>query len=195
VVIDIGTGDGRAVLARAATEPRSFVIGFDANAAGMAETSRRAARPGPTHQPNAWFIVAAAETLPGPLDEVADLVTINLPWGSLLRGVLGRDPDVLCRVGSVVNPGGRVEVLASVVPADGVDGVIELSRGGPRIASAWADIGLDRVEMRPATIEECRGTRSTWARRLRDRPVHTLVFERAGSASLAASRRMGDTTA
>ena len=195
MVIDIGTGDGRAVLARAAAEPRSFVIGIDANAAGMSDTSRRAARPGPTHQPNAWYIVAAAESLPGPLAAVADLVTINLPWGSLLRGVLGLDRDVLRRVGSLAKPGSRVEVLASVVAADGVDGVTELSESGTRIASAWADIGFDRVEMRPATIEECRATRSTWARRLRDRPVHTLVFERAGSASLAASRRMGDTTA
>ena len=195
MVIDIGTGDGRAVLARATAEPRSFVIGVDANAAGMAETSRRAARPGATHRPNAWFIVSAAETLPGLLPEVADIVTINLPWGSLLRGVFGLDPDVLRRVVSVVKPGGRVEVLASVVEADGVDGVTRLSQAGPRIATAWAGIGFERVEMRPATIEECRATRSTWARRLRDRPVHTLVFKRAPSVSLAASRRMGDTTA
>jgi tRNA G46 methylase TrmB len=30
VVVDIGTGDGRAVLARAATEPATLVIGIDA---------------------------------------------------------------------------------------------------------------------------------------------------------------------
>jgi 16S rRNA (adenine(1408)-N(1))-methyltransferase len=195
VVIDVGTGDGRAVLARAAAEPGSFVIGLDASAAGMADSSRRAARPGVMRLPNAWFIVAAAEALPGAFADVADLVTINLPWGSLLRGVLGLDGSALRGISSLVKPGGRVEVLASVVPADRIDGVATLDKASPKIASAWAALGFDRVEMRPATIEDCQATRSTWARRLRDRPVYRLVFERTGFASLAAGRRMGDTTA
>jgi 16S rRNA (adenine(1408)-N(1))-methyltransferase len=43
VAIDLGTGDGRHVLALAAARPDTLVIGVDANAAGMAESSRRAA--------------------------------------------------------------------------------------------------------------------------------------------------------
>jgi hypothetical protein len=46
----------------AAERPDTLVIGVDANAAGMAESSRRAARRGAL--PNALFAVAAAEHPP-----------------------------------------------------------------------------------------------------------------------------------
>jgi 16S rRNA (adenine(1408)-N(1))-methyltransferase len=56
-VIDLGCGDGRSVLARAAAAPDTLVIGIDANAAGMARASRRPPA-------NARFVVAAAEHPP-----------------------------------------------------------------------------------------------------------------------------------
>jgi 16S rRNA (adenine(1408)-N(1))-methyltransferase len=62
VAIDLGTGDGRHVLAAAAASPDTLVVGVDANAAGMAEASRRAARR--SALPNALFAVAAAEHPP-----------------------------------------------------------------------------------------------------------------------------------
>jgi 16S rRNA (adenine(1408)-N(1))-methyltransferase len=62
VALDLGTGDGRAVLAAAAARPDALVIGVDASAAAMAESSRRAARRGAL--PNALFAVAAAEHPP-----------------------------------------------------------------------------------------------------------------------------------
>ena len=62
MTLDVGTGDGRHVLASAAEDPDTLVIGVDANAAGMAEASRRAMRRGA--RPNALFAVAAAEHPP-----------------------------------------------------------------------------------------------------------------------------------
>jgi hypothetical protein len=50
------------VLAAARARPDTLVIGVDANAAAMAEASRRAARRGAL--PNALFAVAAAEHPP-----------------------------------------------------------------------------------------------------------------------------------
>jgi tRNA G46 methylase TrmB len=50
------------VLATAAVRPDTLVIGVDANEAGMAAASRRAARRGAL--PNALFAVAAAEHPP-----------------------------------------------------------------------------------------------------------------------------------
>ena len=61
-MLDLGTGDGRHVLAAARARPEVLVVGVDANAAGMAEASRRAARRGAV--PNALFVVAAAEHPP-----------------------------------------------------------------------------------------------------------------------------------
>jgi len=180
VIVDLGTGDGRAVLARATLDPRAFVIGIDANAAGMVESSRRAARRrGDRRADNAIFLVEAAEALPGLLAGTASLGTITMPWGSLLRGVLGLDLVALRGVTSIVAPGGRVEVLASVVPADRVDGITALDRTSEaRIADAWQSIGLELVSMRPATVDDLRVTRSSWARRLGDRPVWRLDLRR-----------------
>jgi 16S rRNA (adenine(1408)-N(1))-methyltransferase len=65
VTVDLGCGDGRAVLAAAAAQSDRLVVGVDANAAAMAEASRRAGRtPGRGGLPNALFVVGAAEALP-----------------------------------------------------------------------------------------------------------------------------------
>ena len=165
MIVDLGTGDGRAVLARAASEPAALVLGVDAVADPMAEASRRAARRGPA---NAMFLVAAAESLAAtPLACRADLVTVTFPWGSLLRGVLGLDPAALAGMAALVAPGGHVEILASVLPADRIDGIATLDTDrGPAICRAWAAAGLDLVSMRPATSAEIAASRSSWARRL-----------------------------
>ena len=81
--MDLGTGDGRAVLRLARGQPGSLVIGVDTNAAGLIEASapKRAS-------PNALFLVGdardALQLLRGRVDELR----ITLPWGSLLRLVL-----------------------------------------------------------------------------------------------------------
>ena len=93
--MDLGTGDGRFVLASAAAEPETLVIGIDASAGAMAESSDRAARsPRRGGLPNAMFVAAAAETPPAELLGIASRVVIQLPWGSLLRGALALDEDV-----------------------------------------------------------------------------------------------------
>jgi 16S rRNA (adenine(1408)-N(1))-methyltransferase len=182
VIVDLGTGDGRAVLARAAAEPRAMIIGIDANAAGMAGTSRRAARGRSGRGPNnAIFLAEAAEGLPGFLAETASLVTITMPWGSLLRGVLGLDHAALRGVATIVAPGGRVEILASVVAADHVDGVEALDRTArAAVASAWRPLGFELESLRPTIADDLRSTRSSWARRLGERPVWRIDLRRDG---------------
>jgi len=154
------------------------VIGIDASAGAMAEASRRADR-GKPRRPNALFLVEAAEALPGPLTSVASEVSIAFPWGSLLRGVLGADRPALAGVASIVARNGRVIVLASVVPADRVDGIATLDASmAPAIAGAWRSVGFELVSIRPATPEDLAATRSSWARRLGDRPVFRLELRR-----------------
>jgi 16S rRNA (adenine(1408)-N(1))-methyltransferase len=181
VIVDLGTGDGRAVITRATGDPRALVIGIDAAAASMAESSRRADRRGP---PNALFLaVGAAALVATPLAGQADVVTVTFPWGSLLRGVLGGDEASLRGIASIVRPGGRVEVLASVVPADRVAGFDRLDASiRPALAHAWFSVGLRLTEMRPATPGDVVATGSTWARRLgAARPVWRLAGVRSAS--------------
>lgn len=153
------------------------MIGVDANAAAMAESSRRASRPGAL--PNALFVVAAAEQPPEALHGLAGSLTVNFPWGSLLRGVLGHHDAVLAGVARLLGPQAEVAMLVSVVPRDGLPPFPERHE----LATAYARHGLHLVEARPATSREVAAPRSSWAKRLRagrDRPVTLLRVRRDG---------------
>jgi 16S rRNA (adenine(1408)-N(1))-methyltransferase len=180
VTIDVGTGDGRAVLAAAAGDPRTLVLGIDANMASMIEPSRRAARPARKRGlRNAAFVVAAAESMPPELSGVAELVTVRFPWGSLLRGCLGEDPGVAAGLAGLVAAGGRLDLLLAPAARDGLAGMpIDAQAVVDATTRAFVQLGLALVEGRPATAAEIRASGSTWARRL-DRPAVLVRFARA----------------
>jgi 16S rRNA (adenine(1408)-N(1))-methyltransferase len=189
VIVDLGTGDGRPVLATAAADPRVLVIGLDADASAMAEASRRAGRPiRRGGLPNALFAVAAAEVPPAELRARADLVTVLFPWGSLLRGVVGSDGRAAAGLASLVRPdGGAIEALVSVTPRDGVDGVGSLDDAAlDRLSAAHRSVGLELVSAGRASVEEVRASGSSWGRRLlagrADRPVWRLSLRRGRPA-------------
>ena len=166
----------------AETDPRTLVIGIDAVAASMAETSRRAARPSAKGgRPNLLFVVAAAESPPPELVGLADEVRILFPWGSLLRGVLGADERVAQGIAALARPDGRVSAIVSVTPRDGLDGIASFDPAGLAvIADAARRFGLRLTTSRPADAQDVRATRSTWGRRLlaggADRPIWRLEF-------------------
>lgn len=164
----MGTGDGRAVLEAAVAAPRALSIGLDANAAAMAESSRRATRPAAKGgRPNAMFFLAAAEAMPSELDSLADLVTVRFPWGSLLRGCVGADAAVAAGLARLVRSGGALELLLAPADRDGLAGVpTEPVRVIAATSAAFASFGFVPEEARGATDAEIRASRSTWARRL-----------------------------
>ncbi len=184
--MDLGTGDGRAALALAEARPTNLVLAVDADAASMAELSRRAARPATRGgRPNLLFVVAAAELPPTELRGVADEVRILFPWASLLRGVLGHDPAVARGIAALLAPDGRATALMSVARRDRLDGLDTLDPAalvgvGDRLRAHGLLLGGAR-EASPADV---RATRSTWGRRLGagapDRPAWWLELRPAG---------------
>ena len=135
----------------------------------MADSSRRAAaNPRKGGLPNALFLVAAAEELPGPLVGRVDLVTIVLPWGSLLRGLLAADRDLIAGITDLACPEGDIEILVSATDRDAAahgftlvneadaDGLVE------RLESA----GLRVLECRPADQSDVARLSSGWGKRL-----------------------------
>lgn len=145
----------------------------------MAESSRRAA--GPLRKGglrNAAFIVAAAEAMPPELRGIAAFVTVNLPWGSLLRGCLGTDPAVAGGIAGLVAPGGRLQLLLAPAERDGLrDLALEPADLVDAAGRAFEPAGLHLVEGRAATTDELRASGSTWAKRLR-RPAILVRFAR-----------------
>lgn len=159
----------------------------------MAESSRRAAkRTEKGGQPNARFVVAAAEALPPDLTGRVATVTIAFPWGSLLRGTLARDERVAAGIAAVLAP--DAELAALLAPAKR-----DVLRDLPTVTALlqppclddlrcrWAAYGLELIEARLATLPEIDAAPSSWARRLRagrdpERPVARLVLRRPGGA-------------
>ena len=104
-------------------------------------------------------------------------MTINFPWASLLRGLLGRDEVVLAGVARLLAAGADATALVSVLPRDGVPAIPELDV----LAGAYARHGLHLAEVRPATPPEVAAAGSSWAKRLRagrESPVTLLRFSR-----------------
>lgn len=151
MLIDLGTGTGHAVLRRARADPASLFIGVDADARSLADASRRAARPARKGGlPNALFVSESAERLPAALSGHADVVTVVLPWGSLLRALVTPDPAVLASITACLRPGGEIEMLLSES---------ELPQG-------YRELGLEVIEVRPADVSDVARLSSGWGQRL-----------------------------
>jgi 16S rRNA (adenine(1408)-N(1))-methyltransferase len=167
-VLDLGAGDGQFVLATAAAQPGTLVIGIDATASAMVEASRRALRPARRGGlANALFVVAAAESLPAELDGRADAITIQFPWGSLLRGVLCADPVLVEGLLRVTRPDALVSMLVSVTERDRAVETGPLDeRAMAALAGRYAALGLAPIERRRAGPDDLARAHSSWAKRL-----------------------------
>jgi 16S rRNA (adenine(1408)-N(1))-methyltransferase len=177
--VDLGTGDGRFVVSHAASHPDRFVLGVDASADAVRQASRRAPA-------NARFVVAALEALPEELAGVADLVTVQFPWGSLRAAAAGHDPAPAGRIARLIRPGGRLDLLL----ADG-DG----NGAGPldpdAVVAAWRALGLLPIEARPAGLADAVAAHSSWGKRLlrNPRPGRTAWQFRLAGPSAGADGR------
>lgn len=105
LLLDVGTGDGKHVLAQARRSPDTLVVGLDANPDLMrASSARAAAKPARGGVPNAVFAWASLEELPSAIAGV-DEVHVLMPWGSLLRALVRPDVGALRAVARACAPG------------------------------------------------------------------------------------------
>ena len=105
VEIDLGCGDGRRLYRLAGRNPDVLYVGVDALAAGLAPTAARAARKSSKGgRENLLLVVAAVEDLPADLPGLADRISVILPWGGLLSGLLKAEPVVLRALAGLARP-------------------------------------------------------------------------------------------
>ena len=174
VLVDVGTGDGRFVLAHARANPRTFAIGLDPVASAMESSSLSAGRkPERGGVPNALFVVATAEDPPAELTGVADVVSVLLPWGRLLRGVLLGQADVLGSLARIARPGAYVrivlnnEIFEDPVPLDAAElPEATVDYALTELEPLYAQAGIRLEEARLLDEDEVKRLRTTWARRL-----------------------------
>jgi 16S rRNA (adenine(1408)-N(1))-methyltransferase len=113
----------------------------------MADSARRAARAGIA---NLLFVQAAIETLPVELTGVADRITVNYPWGSLLRAVAAPDIGLLAAIAGTGRPGATFTLLVNMSVFDDAGYCARLGLPHPPIladagaaVAAFGAAGLD----------------------------------------------------
>ena len=149
-------------------------MGVDALEAPMAASIRRAAaKPARGGVANARFLVRDALDPPGDLRGRAELVTVNYPWGSLLRAVAAPEPEGLAAVVSWLAGGGRLVALlnASAAEDSAYAERLELppldgDHVEGRLVPGWREAGLAEVGARLLAPGEEPPHRTTWGQRL-----------------------------
>lgn len=113
VHIDLGTGDGKFIYQQAKEYPEKFFIGIDLHAEKMYpiswKTGRKPAKGG--GQDNITFICSSVEQLPESLTYLADKISINFPWASLLKGVVQPEPLMLKHIVHLAKEKAQLEIL------------------------------------------------------------------------------------
>jgi 16S rRNA (adenine(1408)-N(1))-methyltransferase len=174
VAVDVGTGDGRYAYHRASADPTRLVIGMDALDEPMGEVAAKAARK-PTRggRANLLLVRAPIEALPPELKGIAADVSVQLPWGSLLEGIVLAREEVLGGLAALCLPGARLRVtLNGEIWLDSTPARYEhLPVPTPEyvadvVAAGLARAGIRFVEARYASAEEAKALPTTWARRL-----------------------------
>ena len=139
----------------------------------MNEASRLAARkPARGGTPNALFGRMALDRAPGELAGLADVLTVLLPWGSLLRAVAVPEEEGLLRLRALCKPRARVRILFGYDPISDRAAIETLGLpalddpGLPgRLQNRYRALGLE-LRAHPCTAGELRALRTTWAQKL-----------------------------
>lgn len=180
--MDLGAGDGRYVLHRAAEYPTQLVLAIDASHEAMRDASRRAARAARKGGvPNARFIASGVEQLPAELAGLASFVTVHFPWGSLLNAAVGGDADGAAAIAQLVAPGGLLRLLVSAAERDvAAGGVVDLDPAA--VVAVYRQLGMGARACRPGSADDLAAAHSSWGRRLlssgRDRRTWLIELAR-----------------
>ena len=156
-IVDLGTGDGRFVRHLSRQHPEVGAIGVDLCAANLRIASRAAAR-------NALFVVADALALPDELSRVATRVTVNFPWGSLLRGLLTGHPGLLAGLRAVGSGGTTLDIRLNAGALGEAGWTLEA--GSERVTAVLRDAGLKVGPTRVLGPADLGRWPTTWAKRL-----------------------------
>lgn len=183
VLLDVGAGDGKHALAVARARPDALVVALDANRDNMRRAATRAAaKPARGGLPNAVFVWAAAESLPEEFDGAVNEIHVLMPWGSLLRGMLGADPVILRNLRRVAARGASMLVTLNLhawrPPVPEVDGVPEPdpSSAATLLAGVYRAAGWKLTGAAYLTPEQVEALATSWTRRLGSSRQHLDVL-------------------
>ncbi|MBI3170182.1 MAG: class I SAM-dependent methyltransferase [Chloroflexi bacterium] len=157
IALDLGTGDGKFAFCHAENFPSHYIIGIDACRENLHEFSR-------ANLPNLLYVIASAQSLPHELHGLVSHVTINFPWGSLLRSLLENDTRVMCGLESILGSGAQLEVRLNGGALS--EAGWNLEEGAERIFENLEMAGWRLETPETMDLHALRTFPSTWAKRL-----------------------------
>lgn len=167
VHIDLGTGDGTYALHMARANPHMAVIGIDTCLDNLVKAARR-------NLPNLRFVTCDATNAPVWLHGIATSVSINFPFGSLLRALADGDGGTQRRLFAVAKPGARIEIRVNGSAAKELGMPLEVLRERLRRLTREMASGAATVTVEPHVA--FRRFPSEWAKRLAyGRPSEVVV--------------------
>ena len=114
VHIDLGTGDGRNIYKLAINDQNTFYIGIDPVKENLFDISKKIIKkPSKGGLSNVVFVIAAAESLPFELKNIADSISILFPWGTLLEYVIKPNRDILSNVADLAKKEAHFEFVTT----------------------------------------------------------------------------------
>ena len=155
--LDLGTGDGRFVHQMSMQNRQDFFIGLDACRENLRENSRDCPA-------NALYLIASAQSLPAELDGLAAQITINFPWGSLLRGLLDGDMALLGGIARVARP--NAELTIRLNGGALAEAGWSLEAGTWQVYDSLQSAGFQTRQPQPLDAAGLRACPTTWAKRL-----------------------------
>ncbi|HEU0115416.1 MAG TPA: hypothetical protein VFQ80_12100, partial [Thermomicrobiales bacterium] len=157
VTIDLGAGDGRFVRHLGLRRPAAGAIGVEL----CPDNLRTASRAAPD---NVLFVIGDALALPGELSGIATRLTINFPWGSLLRGLLDGHPELLAGLRAVSRSAAPLEIRLNAGAL--AEAGWSLDAGGEALTRALRDAGIKIDATTALGAADLRQWPTTWAKRL-----------------------------
>ena len=113
VHVDLGTGDGRFVYEAALRDQNTLFIGVDPVEKQLREYSVKSVR---KKLINVLFLTSSLENLPINLTEIADKVSVILPWGTLLGQIVNPSPEGVTKLTGLLKTGGELEIVLGYSP-------------------------------------------------------------------------------
>lgn len=112
-ICDVGAGDGKFALRLARADPRSQVVGIDAEGTRMRKVAQRLKGRAPD---NLSFWMLSMDDSSPETAELFNEIYVVLPWGSLLEGMLGFNESVLGHVLDLGRLGAQLTVILNGRP-------------------------------------------------------------------------------
>lgn len=193
VHIDLGTGDGRYVFKKALENKDTFYIGVDPSRRQLEIYAKKANK---AKLKNCLFVLGSIEMFPVELFGIATNVSIILPWGSLLGGIVQTNNDVIntiralfvdaffqgisdsveCRLDIIFGYSQNTE--PKEVARLGLNH-LNIEHISSVIVPAFENVGFTKSLVRDIKKDELFDFETTWSKKLtfgQDRPLFHLVF-------------------